>query len=208
LLHQVVGVKCISIDPYQLGFNNDEAIESGAFWFYRKLGFRPVRPELARLMAEEEKKLAADAGHRTSKQLLRRLSEGSVVYEAPDSQRGDWDRFAIRNIGLAVQRRMATEFDGDAGKIRAASTRDVARSLDLSIERLNKRERRGFDDLALVLALIEDLDEWAKSEKKEVVRIIRAKMGIDESVYARLLQGHPRMRASIIMLGETRPGER
>jgi len=208
LLHQIVGVKCISIDPYQLGFNNDEAIESGAFWFYRKLGFRPVRPDLARLMAAEEKKLAADAGHRTSKQLLRRFSEGSVVYEAPDSQRGDWDRFAIRNIGLAVQRRMATEFDSDAGKIRAASTRDVARSLDLSIERLNKRERRGFDDLALVLALIEDLDEWTKSEKKEVVRIIRAKMGIDESVYARLLQGHPRMHASIIMLGETRPGER
>src|SRR5262249_9351379 len=36
LLNQIVGVTCISIDPYQLGHNNDEAIESGAFWFYRK----------------------------------------------------------------------------------------------------------------------------------------------------------------------------
>src|SRR5207247_9730290 len=33
LLNQIVGVTCISIDPYQLGFNNDEAIESGACWF-------------------------------------------------------------------------------------------------------------------------------------------------------------------------------
>jgi uncharacterized protein YjaG (DUF416 family) len=207
LLHQIVGVKCISIDPYQLGFNNDEAIESGAFWFYRKLGFRPVRPELARLMAAEERKLAADSGHRTSKQVLRRLSEGGVVYEAPGSPRGDWDRFAIRNIGLAVQRRMATEFEGDAGQIRAASTREVARSLDLRIERLNKLERCGFDDLALVLALIADLDQWTPSEKKEVVRIIRAKMGVDESGYARLVQSHPRLRAAIIMLGETRAYE-
>ncbi len=41
-LRQLVGVTCFSIDPYQIGFNNDEALESGAFWFYRKLGFRPT----------------------------------------------------------------------------------------------------------------------------------------------------------------------
>ena len=29
------------IDPYQLGHENEEAIESGSFWFYYKLGFRP-----------------------------------------------------------------------------------------------------------------------------------------------------------------------
>lgn len=207
LLHQIAGVKCISIDPYQLGFNNDEAIESGAFWFYRKLGFRPVRPELARLMAAEERKLAADGGHRTSKAVLRRLSEGSVVHEAPGSRLGDWDRFAIRNIGLAVQRRMAMKYGGNAENLRAASAREVARSLDLRIERLKTRERRGFEDLALVLGLIDGLDEWTKSEKSEVVRIIRAKMGIDESVYARLLQRHSKLRAAIIKLGEQRTNE-
>lgn len=207
LLHQIAGVKCISIDPYQLGFNNDEAIDSGAFWFYRKLGFRPVRPDLAGLMAAEERKMAANRKHRTPARLLRQLSEGGVVYEAPGSSRGDWDRFAIRNLGLAVERRMATEFGGHAEKIRAASAREVARALDLRLERLNKLERFGFDDLALVLALIDDLDRWTKFEKKEIVRIIRAKMGVDESVYTRLLQRHPRLRAAIIKLGETRGTE-
>lgn len=207
LLHQIAGVKCISIDPYQLGFNNDEAIDSGAFWFYRKLGFRPVRPELARLMASEEEKLAADRGHRTSKAVLRRLSEGSVVYEAAGSRLGDWDRFAIRNIGLAVQRRMAMKYNGNAEKLRAASVREVARSIDLRLERLNTRERRGFEDLALVLGLVDDLAEWTKPEKNEVVRIIRAKMGINESVYAGLLQRHSKLRAAIIKLGEHRTKE-
>jgi hypothetical protein len=201
LLHQVVGVKCISIDPYQLGFNNDEAIESGAFWFYRKLGFRPVRPELARLMTGEERKIATDRRHRTSARVLRRLSEGNVVYEAPGSSRGDWDRFAIRNIGLAVQRRMAREFGSDAEKFRAVFTGAVARSLDLRLERLNRLERRGFDDLALVLGLIDDLANWTKPEKKGAVQIIRAKMGFDESRYARLLQSHARLRAAIIRAG-------
>jgi hypothetical protein len=44
--HQRTGVRCISVYPYQLGHENDEAIRSGAFWFYRKLGFRPGKPEL------------------------------------------------------------------------------------------------------------------------------------------------------------------
>jgi hypothetical protein len=202
LLHQVVGVSCISIDPYQLGFHNEEAIESGAFWFYRKLGFRPIRPDLARLTATEEKKMAADRKHRTSARVLRRLSEGNVVYEAPGSMRGDWDRFAIRNVGLAVGRRMALEFDGNAEEIRAASVLKAAGALDLSPQSLKKRERRAFDDLALVLAAIADLGQWSISEKRGVVQIIRAKAGADETHYARLLQKHARLRSAMIRLGE------
>ena len=34
------GATTISVYPYQIGQNNDEALDSGAFWFYRKLGFR------------------------------------------------------------------------------------------------------------------------------------------------------------------------
>ncbi len=44
LMRQLLGVTVFSIDPYQVGHQNEEGIESGAFWFYRKLGFRPVKP--------------------------------------------------------------------------------------------------------------------------------------------------------------------
>jgi hypothetical protein len=203
LLYQVVGVTCISIDPYQLGFNNEEAIESGAFWFYRKLGFRPVRPDLARLMLAEEKKMAVDRKHRTPAGVLRRLSAGNVVYEAPGSQSGDWDRFAIRNVGLAVAQRMAREYAGDVERIRTMSVLEATRALNLRPESLNRLERRGFDELALVLAGIEGLAQWTGSEKKGVIQIIRAKMSNEEAHYAHLLQQHERLRAAIIKLGET-----
>jgi hypothetical protein len=58
LFHQLFGATRFSIDPYQIGFHNEEAIASGAFWFYRKLGFRPVKPDILRLVENEEKKLA------------------------------------------------------------------------------------------------------------------------------------------------------
>jgi hypothetical protein len=202
LLHQIVGVSCISIDRYQIGLNNEEAIESGAFWFYRKLGFRPTRPELASLMAEEERKIASNPTYRTPPHVLRRLSRGNVVYEAPGTPRGDWDRFAIRNIGLAVQRRMANEFDGDAAKIRTHSAEEIAQVLGTkSTTPIN----RTFEDLALVFALIPDIRQWTEPERRKLAQIIRAKTGADELRYAHLLQGHRKLRAAIIKLGEAPP---
>jgi hypothetical protein len=202
LLHQIVGVTCISIDPYQIGFNNEEAIESGAFWFYRKLGFRPTRPELARLMAKEEQKIADNPHYRTPARVLRLLSAGNIVYEAPGSPRGDWDRFAIRNIGLALQHRMASDFGGDANAIRKDSRKRIARVLNMKPERLNDLDLRVFDDLATMLALIPDLHRWPERDKKRAAEIVRAKMGAAESRYAKLLQRHAKLRGAIIELGK------
>jgi hypothetical protein len=97
---------------------------------------------------------------------------------------------------------MAKEFDGDAVKIRTAAAEEVERVLGAKLARPSDPERRAFEDLALVLGLIPDLTQWTDREKKSVVPIIRAKTGTDESRYARLLQGHAKLRAAIIKLGE------
>ena len=204
-LNLVAGAKCFSIDPYQLGFNNDEAIESGAFWFYRKLGFRPTRKEIERLTRAEEQKIAAGPGYRTSARMLRRLSAGTAVYEAFGTSRGDWDGFHIRNLGLAVARRMAREFEGDAARIREASTQQVEQALGLRMSRLGPEAQRIFEDLALVLALIPDLSEWNDRDKRGVGAIVRAKISLDESEYLGRLQKHVRFRSAIIALGSEAP---
>ena len=65
LLNQVAGVTCFSVYPYQIGQDNEEAIKSGAFWFYRKLGFRPGKPELLAMTEREEARIARTPGYRT-----------------------------------------------------------------------------------------------------------------------------------------------
>src|SRR5437588_5062893 len=110
LMQQLLGATVFSIDPYQAGHENEEGIESGAFWFYRKLGFRPVRPELMKLARTEEQRIAATRGYRTPARTLRRLAAGHMLFEALPTTAHDWDRFEVRNVGLAVQRRMALEF--------------------------------------------------------------------------------------------------
>ncbi len=202
LFRQFHGVTVFSIDPYQLGFANEEGIESGAFWFYRKLGFRPVRPDLARIMSAEERKIASRPAYRTPVRVLRRLAVGHVLFELPSArQRGEWDHFHIRNLGLAVQRRMASRFGGDAVRIRSASEAAVARALGAPMGKWKESERRAFSDLALVLALVPDLAAWSEDEKRAVTRIVRAKAGAEESAYVRLLQRHARLRDKVIELG-------
>ena len=110
IFRHLLGVTAFTLDPYQIGYENEEGIESGAFWFYRKLGFRPTNPEVMKLVLNEERKMATRPGYRTSAQTLRKLAQGSMIFELESNARsrsGDWDRFQVRNIGLAVQRRMA-----------------------------------------------------------------------------------------------------
>ena len=103
LFHQLLGVTCFAVDPYQLGNHNDEAIDSGAFWFYRKLGFRPTNPQVAKLLESEERKLRANPEYRTSAAALRRLSKGWMVYEIPGTSHGDWDNFEVRRVAMALR---------------------------------------------------------------------------------------------------------
>jgi len=201
LLNQTVGATCFSLDPYQIGFNNEEAIESGAFWFYRKLGFRPTEEELIKLVEAEEKKIRANREYRTHERILKRLSTRHMIYEMAGTSTGEWDRFQVRNLGLEIQRRMAEKFQGDSEKIRGASSVEVARSLAIGRNDFNQLEREAFDKLALLFALIPDLDRWPVEEKNQIVRIVRAKAGVDESLYARLLQRHRALRDAIIKLG-------
>jgi hypothetical protein len=100
LFRQELGVNVFVVDPYQIGHENDEAIESGAFWFYRKLGFRPVNRVIASLVAHEEEQMRQDPGHRSDRHTLEVLADGYIVYEGPGAERGAWDRFNVHELAL------------------------------------------------------------------------------------------------------------
>jgi hypothetical protein len=233
LLRQLHGTNAISVYPYQIGDGNEEAIASGAFWFYRKLGFRSMDPELEELAQREEKKIRANPGYRTPARTLRHLSKAHVVYETPEAQTrastpararpartaipdrakaarsgspgsggpGTWDRFSTRNIGLAVQRRMARDFSGDAEAMRRAAIAKIAPLVNLNPRQLPGPAQSALADFAPVLSLVPDFARWTPEERYFVGKIISAKSLENEQEYVRLLQQHRRLRAAILKLG-------
>jgi len=203
-LDRFTGARCVSMYPYQLGQNNDEAIESGAFWFYRKLGFRPGRRDLLRLAEREEAKIARDSKYKTPTRTLRRLAGGHVFYELPGSEPGAWDRFSTRNIGLRVNARMARGFAGDAKRFRRAAAEALAVYLGVKVPREDQAEYADFCNFAMVLSLVPEVKSWTAAEKRTLVEIVRAKSGRDEMRYLRLLQRHGKLRAVMLGLGSGR----
>lgn len=201
LLHQVHGVNAFSVYPYQIGDDNEEAIQSGAFWFYRKMGFRSMDTALEKLAQAEEKKVRANPKYRTSAATLRRLSKAHVVYELPEAERGAWDRFSTRNIGLAVQKRMARNFDGDVQAMRKAVVVQLGRLLDVNPQKLKGQEQPAFTDFAMVLSLVPDLARWSREQKTALRQIISAKSARTEQRYQSLLQKHGSLRAAMLRLG-------
>jgi hypothetical protein len=147
LFRQLLGVSCFSVDPYQAGWQNEEALESGAFWFYRKLGFRPLDAEAARLAGREERRMAQAPGYRSSRRTLEKMARAYLLYEC-GAQTGDWDRFRVRNLLLRCTRSQRDEIRDPL--------RQVLRMIP-DLERWPARERAAAD--AIVRAK-QGPEEW------------------------------------------------
>ena len=75
---KVYGLKRFSVDPYQLGKENSDGIQSGAFWVYYHAGFSPVLKALQELAAAEALKIKTTAGYRSSQSVLAKLANGRM----------------------------------------------------------------------------------------------------------------------------------
>ena len=201
VMRRLFGVTTFVLDPYQVGFENEEGIESGAFWFYRKLGFRPTDPRLQKLAEKEEAKIRERNTYRTSAATLRKLAVSPMIFELKSKRVGDWDRFRGREIGFAVQREMARRYGGDALKMRSEAVRFAAQLLKTNALRLSENEKKIFSDFAIVLLLIPDLEKWGLAERQLLLQIIQAKASADEGKYLRLMQKHDPFRRALIALG-------
>ena len=144
-LRALTDAKCISIYPYQIGQNNDEAIDSGAFWFYRKLGFRSGRADLRALCEREEKKITTNPKYRTPPRTLKRLAEAHMFYELG----GDISKGTLKNGRLGkgttsscsvnpTKLSTASAAEGMPGPWDTFSTRTLGL-------RINRRMAREFD---------------------------------------------------------------
>lgn len=190
----VTGAAQLSVDPYQVGLGNEEAIASGAFWFYRKLGFRSSDAALERVAAREEARLATAPARRTPPATLRRLAAAPLLLDVPGEVCALPDAFHLRDLGLAVARRMGESgLSPEAFRTRAA--RRVSRALGLP--RLDGPAREALHTLAPALDLVEALASLPDPEKRALGALVGAKAARDEVRYARLSASHRRLAEAL-----------
>lgn len=188
------------VDPFQFGADNDEAIRSGAFWFYHRLGFRPRQPALQRLAADESARIEREPGYRSPPRTLRRLARSQLVLRAadPNARRPAAPAPDPRRIGLALTRYLGRRFAGDRARAEALCVREVTGALCTGdVDRWPRSARAALQRFAPLCAMIGDLPRWSADDKVRLTRVIRAKAGRGERGFVLALQRAGRLRAAL-----------
>jgi hypothetical protein len=193
VLHHHLGVEYFFLTSYGMGEGNEDAIKSGAFWFYRKLGFRAANPDVEALARREEARMREEPGYRSDRRMLRRLAPTAAYLDLSDGRRTPVD---FGRLGIAQSRYLTEEFGGDRER---GETRGAARGARvLKVDRAARATRR----LAPLLGMIPDLGRWSARDRARLARALRAKDGRSEVAAARLFNAHETFRAAIDRLGE------
>ena len=194
-VHHILGVNYYFLTAYGMGEDNEEALRSGAFWFYRKLGFKAANKVIETLARAEEKLMRADPTHRSDRRTLRRLSHTSAFM---DLSAGRCRPLDLGRLGIAQSRFMTRRFAGDRRKGLRHCLGSLRRDLEIaSPGNWSTDERDALERLAPILAMLPDLATWNRRNKKQVVAFIRAKGATSERRAASLLQGHGKLGSAL-----------
>jgi hypothetical protein len=189
-------------EPSQFGGGNVEGLRSGAFWFYYRLGFRPVAPRSAALARDEFARMQKEPGYRTPVPALRRLagSDVELVLGGMNDSAGDAGACEVGDLSLAVTAWIGARFRGDRAAAEETATRAVAAALGVKgWPGWPEPERGAFRALALLFAQIPGLARWPATDKRALVALMRAK-GRDEFRFHALLERPRRLRTALAAL--------
>ena len=121
-----------------------------------------------------------------------------VFLMLPGSSPAPDRRLRATGVSALVARYVAREFSGDRARATRDSVDRVARMLGVRRRAAwPSAERRAFERLSLVAALVPDLSAWSLAERRALLSVMRAKGSGSEMAYARRLDGHRRLRRSL-----------
>jgi hypothetical protein len=201
------GVDSFTIFPYQLGgAGNEEGLASGAWWFYRKLGFAPRAVAARRVMRAEEARMARHPAHRSSRRTLARLAEENVYWHEGAKRDDVMGLLPLPKVGFAVTDLLARRFGGEGDRGAAACTLEAAALLGAGPGAAwTPSERQAFERWAPLALLLPGVRRWSAAERRALAGVMRLKGSRRESDFVRAFDAHPKLRAAVAKLArETR----
>lgn len=190
---RLFGNHSFSIEPYQLGDHNEEAILSGAWWFYAKLGFRPQDRATVALAKAEQAKMARRPTYRSSPSTLRALARTHLYYSP--SGGGQLTHVPIDKLSA-----IGSGYLIGTGLPRAeAEERAVEELSRLTQRRVPKDAGQRFEwrRWAPVLLGLPGLRRWPLADRQGLAALLELKAGRRERDYVRALDGHQRLTEAL-----------
>jgi hypothetical protein len=197
-VRHLFGSDSFTIYPYQLGEGNREALESGAWWFYRKLGFMPRDPAVRTVMRAELARVRARPSHRSSIATLRKLAAANLYYHAGRARDDVIGLLPLPAAALAVMQRVTERFGSDRERAARVCADQAARLLGAGSRRgWTPGERLAWERWSPLVLALPGVAAWRAAERRALVAVVRAKGGLRESEFARAFDRHRRLREAI-----------
>ena len=197
MVRHTFGAEAFSFDPYQLGKGNDEAIASGAWWFYYKLGFRPLTADARRILRLELARKRADPAHRSQAATLRALAESHMLFDFDRSRTASLP--AVAELGLRIGDALAARAGGERERVLAECSRETMRLTGVrSLRGFSAGERLAWQRWSpLVVFALPGVSRWSLADRRALALVIRGKGGRDEGDYLARFAAHPKLERAL-----------
>jgi hypothetical protein len=191
VFHAISGCTRFIANPYQFGQDNSEALRSGAFWFYYRLGYRPVDADVQRAARYEYVRIRRRAGYRTPLAALKRLASCDMHLTLPGARQLEFfDEGWIENSSLLATRQLARTGEQSRRRAQDALAHQLVADLGIdSMDAWSREERRWFVRLCPIVAATHP-GRWPARDRNRMVKLMRAKGGVQERDFIRAFAGH------------------
>jgi hypothetical protein len=189
--------RSFSIEPYQLGCGNAEGLDSGAWWFYYKLGFRPRAKAVLRVLRLELARMKRDPGHRSTRATLEKLAASHLFFGATGSEvpAPPW------GVGFAIADQLAARSNRGRASAERLCSLEVAELLGVRTTRgWSVDERRAWRHWSPLVLALPGLSHWSTQDRRALVRVVRAKGGRRDGDFVRRFDAHPRLGRAVLRI--------
>ena len=201
MITQLFAADTFLITPYQLGEDNEDAISSGAWWFYQKLGFRPRNRRLLQLMNRELAKMRQRPKHRSSPTVLRQLASDNVYLHLGEARDDVLGELNLANVGFRIVDLLAEQFGSDREQGLDVLSSEAALRLGVNgIHGWSDGERLAWRRWSPIVSLLHGLERWPDADRESLVELIRSKGARRELDYVRRFNEFGRLRKEVLRL--------
>ncbi|MBX7205937.1 MAG: hypothetical protein K1X81_10985 [Bacteroidia bacterium] len=190
--HQVYKVSQFTVEPYQIGYGNKEGLQSGAFWFYYRLGFRSTDEKTALLAGEENQKIKSIPGYRSSVNVLKKLTASHMLLQViPLKSKEAQSPFMAEELTTLVSEYIDATFEGNRVNALNQSAKKMRQRLGVSAasySRWSADEQFWFSELSLLFIQLDMIKREKPEVKKQLIRLLKAKAAKQEQEFLFLWQ--------------------
>jgi len=182
--HQYLGAKRFVVKPYQFGLHNPEAIKTGAFWFYYKLGFRPQDAKLKELALYEEEQKKKNPRYKSSTSTLKKYLKSNIELVLADNSFPNYDSEVLSQ---KITKYINTHYNGDRKQALTKCFNELKKHTGINPKNYSDLQLNYAKEVSILFCAMGN-DQWLAKNKRDIIKYIETKFTKTEKEWIMHLQ--------------------